>query len=239
MKKEKLTNEELKQYQMTMMLEDIGEEGQLKLANAKVLVVGVGGLGSHVLPLLVSSGVGYIGLVDDDKVSLNNLPRQVLFQYKDVGNSKVEAAKRRLKAINPNVKIRAYNERFDSRNAERIIKGYHLVIDCTDNFDSKFFINDICVMKKKPFITGGVDDYKGQIMTYIPKISKKDFKSLFDELPKYKNEDRGIYPPIVGIIGQLMVNEVLKYLFNIGAPLIDSLMVVDTLNNKFEKFYIK
>ena len=243
MKKASLNENEIKHYYHSIKLKGFDEAGQLKLLNSKVLVIGVGGLGSAVLPLLVSSGVGHIGIVDDDIVSLNNLPRQTLYNVKDIDKPKVEVAKKHLRLMNPGVKIKAYKMRLNEENAKEIIKGYQLVIDCTDNFETKFLINDICVLLKKPFITGGVDDYKGQVMTYIPKISK-DFKSLFSELPinieeKYKVDDEGIYPVIVGIIGNIISSECLKYLTGIGEVLINKLLVVDLLENRFEIFKIE
>lgn len=240
MKKTSLNEQELNHYYHSISLKGMGIEGQLKLLNAKVLVIGVGGLGSHVLPLLVSSGVGHIGIVDDDRVSMTNLPRQTLFNVKDIEKPKVEAAKKHLRLLNPDVRIKAYKTRLSEENAKEIIKGYQLVIDCTDNFETKFLINDICVSLKKPFITGGVSDYKGQVMTYVPKISK-DFKSLFSELPinideKYKNDDIGVFPVIVSLIGNIIVNESLKYLLGIGELLTNKLLVVNSLNNQFEIF---
>ena len=240
MKKTTLNEQELNHYYHSVNLKGIGIEGQLKLLNSKVLVIGAGGLGSHVLPLLVSSGIGHIGIVDDDKVSMSNLPRQTLYNIKDIEKAKVEAAKKHLRLLNPDVKIKTYQTRLNEGNAKEIIKGYHLVIDCTDNFETKFLINDTCVALKKPFITGGVDDYKGQVMTYIPKISK-DFKSLFSELPinideKYKEDDIGIFPVIVSLIGNVVASEALKYLLGIGKLSTNKLLVVDSLNNHFEVF---
>ena len=240
MKKTSLNEQQLNHYYHSVNLKGIGIEGQLKLLNSKVLVIGAGGLGSHVLPLLVSSGVGHIGIVDDDKVSMSNLPRQTLYNVKDINKPKVEAAKKHLRLLNPDVKIKTYQTRLNEGNAKEIIKGYQLVIDCTDNFETKFLINDTCVTLKKPFITGGVDDYKGQIMTYVPRISK-DFKSLFSELPinieeKYKNDDIGIFPAIVAIVGNIIASECLKYFLGVGELLINKLFVVNSLNSNFEIF---
>ncbi len=234
---DKLSREQLDKYYCSISLSDIKEEGQLKLLQSRVLVVGAGGLGSYVLPLLASSGVGFIGVIDNDLVNLNNLPRQTIYEYKDIGKYKVNVIKRRLERINPDIKVKTYKSLLTKSNG-RIVKDYDLVIDCTDNFETKFLINDLCLKHNIPFITAGVSDYKGQVMMCIPHKSK-DFKSLFDELPinieeKYKDDD-GVFPSSVAIIGSIAVNEALKYLLNIGSLLLDTLLVVDPIHNNYQK----
>ena len=234
-----MNKEQKERYYNSIFLKEIGEKGQEKLLNSRVLVIGAGGLGSHVLPILVSSGVGFIGIIDNDVVSLDNLPRQIIYEYKDVGKYKVNSAKRRLARLNPDVTIKTYKLYLSKRNGGRIIKDYDLVIDCTDNFESKFVINDLCVRWNIPFICAGVSDFKGQVMTCIPNKSK-DFKSLFNELPinieqKYKDEDQGVFPPAVALIGNIASSEALKYLIGIDDLLLDTLLVVDTLKNHYQK----
>ena len=238
---EKLNQEQLDRYYCSIKLDDINEQGQLKLLNSRVLVVGAGGLGSYVLPLLASSGVGFVGVIDADKVGLNNLPRQTIYEYRDIGKNKVSVIKRKLERLNPDVKIKTYKSYLNKNNG-RIIKDYDLVIDCTDNFETKFLIDDLCLKYNIPFITAGVSDYKGQIMTIIPHQSS-DFKSLFSELPinideKYKDDD-GVFPSSVAIIGSIATNEALKLLLGIGSLLTDSMLVLDTRNNYFQKMKIK
>ncbi len=234
---EKLTQEQLDRYQYTIGLEEIKEEGQLKLLNSSVLVVGAGGLGSAALLALGSIGVGHIGIVDNDVISVTNLPRQIIYGIKDVGKGKAITAKKVLKNKNPDVDVKIYPYRLEEKNARRIIKKYDIVLDCTDNFESKFLINDTCVKLKKPFVTAGVMDYKGQIMTVIPGSS--DFKSLFDELPKYNpDDDKSIYPLAVSIISNIAASEVVKCLLNLGELLINSLLVVDTLKTGFKKIKV-
>ncbi len=239
----KLSKEQIERYYCSTFLSNIGEQGQLKLLNARVLVVGAGGLGSHALPLLASSGVGFIGIVDNDVVSLDNLPRQSTYEYKDVNKSKVISIKRKLKRLNPDVDIKIYNLYLNNKNAKRIIKNYDIVLDCTDNFESKFLINDTCLKLNIPFVISGVSDYQGQVMTCLPHKTK-DFKSLFSELPinidqKYKDEDQGVFPPAVAVISNIAVNEVMKYILGIGSLLTDTLLIVDTINNHFKKIDIK
>ena len=236
-----MNQEQLDRYYCSIYLKDIKEEGQLKLLRSRVLVIGAGGLGSYVLPLLASSGVGFIGVVDNDIVNRNNLPRQTIYEYKDIGKYKVSVVKRRLERLNPDVHVKAYRSLLTKNNG-RIVKEYDLVIDCTDNFESKFLINDLCLKYHIPFITAGVSDYKGQVLTCIPGKST-DFKSIFDELPinideKYKDDD-GVFPSAVAVIGDIACNEALKYLLGIGTLLTDTLLVVDTLNNHYQKIGIK
>ena len=238
---EKLTNEQLEKYYNSISLKEIKEEGQLKLLNSSVLVVGAGGLGSASLLQLASMGIGHIGVIDNDVVKLKNLPRQIIYQYDDANKSKVLTVKKRLKKINPDVEVKAYNYLLDTQNARRIIKKYDIVLDCTDNFETKFLINDICVKLKKPFVTAGVSDFKGQIMTVIPPKTR-DFKSLFSELPinieeKYKDDD-GVFPFAVSIISLIASNEVAKYLLDIGELLTNQMLVVDTLAPEFKKYKV-
>ncbi|MBO4856349.1 MAG: HesA/MoeB/ThiF family protein [Bacilli bacterium] len=235
---EKLSQEQLARYQYTIGLEEIKEEGQLKLLNSSVLVVGTGGLGSAALLALACLGIGHIGIVDNDVISATNLPRQIIYGFKDVGKGKAITAKKVLKNKNPNIDVKIYPYRLDEKNARRIIKKYDIVLDCTDNFESKFLINDTCVKLKIPFVCAGVMDYKGQIMTYIP--GSKDFKSLFDELPKYDpNDDKSVYPLAVSIISNIAASEVVKCILNLGELLTNSLLVIDTLKTSFKKYEIK
>ena len=232
-------NMKLDKYYHTIALKEIGEEGQRRLLNSKVLVIGAGGLASSVLLYLASSGVGEIGVMDDDKVSLSNLPRQVLFTEKDINRYKVDVVKERLEALNCDIRVNAYNQRLNDSNGA-IIKDYDLILDCVDNFESKFIINDYCLLYKKPFITAGVSDYKGQVLTYIPGLSKRDFKSLFSEFPinipeEYKKGDEGVFPTAVGLIGNIQASEALKYLLGFSDLLVDQMLVVDTLKWNIKK----
>lgn len=238
----KLNKEQLDRYYHTIFLSDIKEEGQLKLLNSKVLVVGCGGLANNVIPLLAASGVGFISIVDNDRVRANNLPRQVFFEEKDIGQYKVSVMKKRISRQNRDVVVETHKVYLDKSNATRMIKGYDIVVDCTDNFETKFLINDTCLKLGIPFVIAGVSDYAGQVITCIPNQSR-DFKSLFSELPinieqHYKDEDQGVFPPAVGLIGNIACNEVLKYLLGIGELLLNALLVVDTRNWEIKKIKI-
>ena len=233
-----LTKKQQEQYFHTTFLKEIGEEGQLKLLRSKVAVVGCGGLASSALIYLTSIGVGNITIIDNDVVSLSNLPRQNLFTYDQCGELKVLAAKERLEKINPDVTINMINQRLNESNASKLLSGHDIVLDCTDNFETKFLINDTCLKLNIPFVIAGVRDYQGQVSTCIPNKTK-DFKSLFSTLPinideKIKKEDQGVFPMSVGVIADIAAAEVVKYLLNIGELLIDKMLVINLLNNHYQ-----
>lgn len=233
-----LSSEQKDKYYHTTFLKEIKEEGQEKLLASKVVVLGAGGLASSALTYLASMGVGNITIVDDDKVSLSNLPRQILYTYKDIGEYKVEAAKRRLEALNPDVKVFIHKERLTSLNASKIIKEHDIVLDCTDNFETKFLIDDVCHELNIPFIIAGVSDYQGQVCTCLPHQTK-GFKSLFTILPinieqKYKDEDQGVFPPCIGVISDIAVSEVIKYLLGFKDLLTNKMLIANLKNNDFK-----
>ena len=231
-----LNNEQRDRYYHSTFLKEIKEEGQIKLLNSKVVVIGCGGLASSLLVHLTSMGVGSITLIDDDKVSLSNLPRQTLFNDKDIGRYKVDVLKEKLEALNKDVFINIIKERLNESNGHTLLKGFDIVIDCTDNFESKFLIDDLCHELNIPFVTAGVSDYQGQVCTCIPSKSQ-GFKSLFSILPinideKYKEEDQGVFPPSIGVISEIACSEAIKYLLGIGSLLLDQLLIVNLLTNK-------
>ena len=239
----KLTKEQQERYFCSTFLKNIKEEGQIRLLNSRVLVVGAGGLGSHALTILATSGIGHITIVDNDIVKIDNLPRQSIYEYKDIGKFKALCAKRRLRKLNPDVDIKVCNVYLNKNNAKRLLKDHDIILDCTDNFESKFLINDACLKLGIPFVIAGVSDYKGQVMTCIPNKSR-DFKSLFSELPinideKYKEEDKGVFPPAVAVVSNIAAAEVMKYLIGLDNLLLDSLLVIDTLDNHYQMITIK
>lgn len=239
---DKLSKLDKERYFCSTFLKEIKEEGQIKLFNSKVAIVGLGGLGSHVLPILVSSGVGHISIIDNDVVSLDNLPRQTIYGESDVGKSKVKISKKKMNKLNSSVEIITHKNYLTKRNAKKLLSGHDVVIDCTDNFESKFIIDDACLALNIPLVSAGVSDFKGQVLTCLPHKSH-DFKSLFSTLPinieqKYKDEDQGVYPIAVALIGNIAANEAMKYFLNIGELLTDTLLVVDTLSNTYKKIKI-
>ena len=236
---EKLNQSQLEKYYCSTFLKEIGIEGQLRLLNSRVLVIGAGGLGSSTLMYLSSSGVGHIGIVDSDIVSLSNLPRQIIYRYKDVGKAKVTVSKKRMLELNPDIEVTTYKRRATKANIKKLIQDYDIVIDCTDNFESKFLIDDACVKLNKPLVTAGVSDFQGQVNTFVPHLSK-DFKSIFSALPinidqKYIDEDQGVFPPVVGIISDIATSEALKYLLGIGELLLNQVLVFNAKKNEFHK----
>ena len=233
-----LTKKQQEQYFHTTFLKEIGEEGQLKLLRSKVAVVGCGGLASSALIYLTSIGVGNITIIDNDFVSLSNLPRQNLFTYDQCGELKVLAAKERLEKINPDVTINMINQRLNESNASKLLSGHDIVLDCTDNFETKFLINDTCLKLNTPFVIAGVRDYQGQVSTCIPNKTN-DFKSLFSTLPiniddEYKNKDQGVFPMSVGVVADIAASEVVKCMLNIGELLIDKMLIINLLNNHYQ-----
>ncbi len=237
---QKLSKRQTDRYFCSTFLKEIGEAGQLKLLNSKVLVVGAGGLASSTLLYLSTIGVGTIGIVDFDRINLNNLPRQIIYDEDQVGLYKVDVASKVLNKKNPDVKVVTYKEKFSEQNAKEIIKDYDLVLACVDNFDTEFVINDACKALGIPFVSAGVSGFNGQIM-FVSKESKSDFKSLFSTLPlnvpkEIKDKDRGVYPLAVAIVSNIQCSEAIKYLLGIGSSLKDEMLVVDTLKLRFEKY---
>ena len=215
-----------------------GSQGQAKLFSGKVLIIGAGGLGSPAALYLSAAGIGQLGIVDSDKVDLSNLQRQILHDTNDLNRDKADSARETLNALNPDVKIFAYNERVSSDNIKDIIRerDYNFVLDCTDNFDSKFLINDACVYLKKPFVHAGILHYGGQLMTCLPGQSAC-YRCVFEEPPPDKtfSEREGIFNVVPGIIGSLQASEALKYFLGIGELLTNCLLTYNALKSEFRR----
>lgn len=234
-----LTQEEQLRYSRHLMLEEVGEEGQERFKKAKVLIIGSGALASPNILYLAGAGIGTIGIIDDDIVDVSNLHRQVVFSTQDIGKSKVECAKARMLAINPNIKVQTYPLRFKLENAMGLIRDYDFIIDATDNFVSKFLINDACVLSDKPFIHSGIMRYCGQIMGVIPHKSAC-LACIFPTPPQnmklYKN---GLFASITGVLGSISANEVLKFFSHVGEPFIDSILSLNLASMQFSKIKVK
>lgn len=235
------TDNQLERYSRQIILKDVGGIGQEKLMNAKVFIIGAGGLGSPAALYLAAAGVGTIGIVDSDKVDLSNLQRQILHFTEDVNKNKVDSAKETMNALNPDVKVITYYERVDSSNIKDLIKDFDFIIDGTDNFPVKFLINDACVMLGKPFSHAGVLRFAGQTMTYLP--GKTCYRCIFLEPPPAgfvpSCKEAGILGAVVGILGTIQATETLKYILNKGKLLTDSLLVIDALDMEINKVKIK
>ena len=232
-----LTEEELLRYSRHILLKDVGVEGQEKIRNGKVLVVGAGGLGAPVALYLAAAGVGTIGIVDGDVVDLSNLQRQVIHFTGDVGHPKVESARDKMLAINPNVKVNTIREFLMSDNALDIIKDYDFIVDGTDNFPVKFLINDACVMAGKPFSHGGILRFEGQTFTHLPGTAC--YRCLFKSPPPANAvptcSQAGVLGAIAGMLGTIQAAETLKYLTGVGELLTNKLLTFNAKTMDFRK----
>lgn len=230
-----LTSEEKQRYQRHFTLPDFGMEKQLKLKNAKVLVVGAGGLGSPVLLYLAAAGIGKIGMIDNDRVDISNLQRQVLYNTNDIGQSKAKTATDKLKSINPNIDLDCYEENLSTSNALEIIQKYDLIIDGTDNFPTRYLINDACTILEKPFIYGSVFRYEGQLAVFNYK-GGPTYRDLYPEPPSPDSvpncAEGGVLGILPGIIGCYQANEAIKIITGIGEVLSGKLMILDILSNQ-------
>ena len=231
------TEEELLRYSRHILLKDVGVEGQEKIRNGKVLVVGAGGLGAPVALYLAAAGVGTIGIVDGDVVDLSNLQRQVIHFTGDVGYPKVESARDKMLAINPNVKVNTIREFLMSDNALDIIKDYDFIVDGTDNFPVKFLINDACVMAGKPFSHGGILRFEGQTFTHLPGTAC--YRCLFKSPPPANAvptcSQAGVLGAIAGMLGTIQAAETLKYLTGVGELLTNKLLTFNAKTMDFRK----
>lgn len=232
---ETLNTAERNRYHRHLILPNFGVEGQLKLKAARVLVVGAGGLGCPVLQYLVAAGVGNIGIVDFDVVEESNLQRQILYSVEDVGLPKVEVAKRKLLALNPHINITTFQERLTNENIERIFENFDIVADGTDNFDTRYLINDACVLFDKINVFGSIFRFEGQVavFNYLQKDGSRstNYRDLFPEPPESglipNCAEGGVLGVLPGIIGAMQANEVIKVITGVGEPLVNRLYVFD------------
>jgi adenylyltransferase/sulfurtransferase len=234
-------NKEAKRYARHLILSEVGEEGQQKLKQSRVLVIGAGGLGCPVLQYLCAAGVGTIGIADFDKVDESNLQRQVLYSSGDVGKLKAEVAKEKLEAQNPFVRVAAYAIRLNSENALQLIAQYDLVVDGTDNFATRYLVNDACVMLDKPLIFGSIFKFSGQVSLFNYK-GGPTYRCLYPDPPAAGEipscAETGVIGVLPGICGMLQANEVIKLLTGIGEVLSGRLLTFDALTMQFELFEI-
>ena len=224
-------------YNRQIRLPEIGVNGQEKLLNAKILVVGVGGLGTAVLPYLVAAGIGEIGIIDDDVIDVSNLQRQVIYKNNSVGESKVSEAKKMALELNPEVKINTFNEKLNYQNVLSLFEKYDIVVDATDNLDTKYLINDASIVTQTPFVYGSVYKFEGQVSVFNFQ-NGPSYRCLFPEQPSDVSScnESGVLGVSVGIIGMLQANEVLKMILGIGKLLSGQLLIYNFLNNDQQKF---
>jgi len=233
-----LSNEQLERYSRHIILSEVGAKGQKKILDSKVLIIGAGGLGAPAALYLAAAGVGTIGIVDADDVDLSNLQRQVIHTTPDVGKAKVLSAQETMKAINPDITINTYRKFVDASNIMDLIADYDFIIDGTDNFPAKFLINDACVLAEKPFSHAGIIQFKGQLMTYVPRTGPC-YRCVFREPPPPNAvpscREAGVIGAMGGIIGSLQAMEAIKYIIGKGDLLIGYLLTYDALKMNFRK----
>ncbi len=236
-----LTEQQIERYSRQIILEQVGGVGQEKLLASKVLIVGAGGLGSPAALYLAAAGIGTIGIIDADRVDVTNLQRQIIHFTDDVGKEKVASAEQKIKAINPDVRVKTYSTRATAANIREIIRSYDFVVDGTDNFPTKFLINDACYFEKVPFSHAGILRFDGQMMTVLPGRTAC-YRCVFDKPPPAglvpSCSQAGILGPLGGVIGCLQATEVLKCLLGVGELLTDRLLVFDGLGLQFREVKI-
>ena len=242
--KKDLNKSQIERFSRQLILKNIGPKGQKKILLSKVLVVGIGGLGCPAAENLVRAGIGTIGLIDNDIVNLSNIHRQSLFNSKDVKKLKVSVAAKKLKEINPLTKIKTYKSRLTKKNIEDIIENYEIIIDGSDNFKTKFLINDYCLKLKKKLITGAISKFDGHIFTFDFKDKKTaSLKNFYQE--KEISEDilncefEGVLGTTASIVGTTQANEALKMIVKIGQNLKNQILIIDLLNLNFRKVKFK
>lgn len=233
-----LTPEQRERYRRHLILPEVGEEGQAKLLQARVLLLGAGGLGSPAALYLAAAGVGTLGIVDMDVVSLSNLQRQVLHTRERQGQPKVVSARAAIEALNPDVKVVSFQERLTSENVLRIIEGFDMVLDGGDNFPTRYLLNDACVMRGKPNIHGSIFRFEGQVTTFVPGQGPC-YRCLYPAPPPPELApscaEAGVLGVLPGIIGLLQANEALKLILRKGQPLVGRLLTFDALGTRFQE----
>ena len=232
-----LNDEELLRYSRQIMLQQIDIAGQQKLTSAHVLVLGVGGLGSPVALYLAAAGIGRITLVDDDQVDSSNLQRQIIHQESTQGVDKVESAKQRLAQLNPSCKVDIINQRLDKSSLQSVLSSVDLVVDCCDNFSTRFMLNEVCWQAKIPLVSGAAIRWEGQLTTFLMKPDSACYACLYDT-DSYTDQscsENGVLGPIVGTIGSLQALEAIKVITGAGVPLSGWLMLFDGTELSFNK----
>ena len=242
--KSQLNKKIIERFSRQIIIKDIGILGQKKILFSKVLIVGAGGLGSSVAEFLSRAGIGSLGIVDNDKVSLSNLHRQSLYNTSDIGKYKVKIAKDKIQKINPNTKVTIYKLRLSNDNFKKIINDYDYIVDGSDNFTTKFLLNDFCFKFKKILVTGAISKFDGHIFTFNFKNRKIPCLRCFYQESNISDdllncESEGILGTVAGIVGTIQANEILKKILNIGTALDGYIFILDLLNLNFRKVKLK
>ncbi len=237
--KNNLNKNIIERYSRQIILKDIGIIGQKKIINSKVLIVGAGGLGCPVVDALSRAGVGIIGIADDDKVNLSNIHRQTLYSSNDVGKFKVNVVKKKIKIINPYIKIITLKQKITEKNIFKIIKNFEIIVDGSDNFKTKFLLNKYSIKYRKTLIVGAISKFDGHVFTFNFKNKKTPcLKCFYQTMPSddlLNCEAEGILGPVAGIIGNIQANEVLKKILNVGKDLTGSILILNLLSLNLRK----
>ena len=238
-----LSLDEKERYKKHLTLKEIGFKGQLKLKNSSVICIGAGGLGSSVLLYLAAAGIGRIGIVDNDQVEKSNLQRQIIHETNTVGNLKINSAQERIKRFNPNIEVTTFNKRINSENVIEIIKDFDIVCDCSDNFGTRYLINDACLILNKALVFGSVQGFEGQISVFNLNKKSPNLRDLLPESPVKNNipscEEFGVVGVSTGLIGILQVNEIIKIILKKGEILDGKIMIFDLLNMNIKTLNLK
>ena len=226
-----------KRFEKQIILKNVGVVGQKKILNAKVLIIGIGGLGCPLLTYLAASGVGMIGIADPDKVEISNLNRQMLFTTNDIGKYKVDQAKSSINRINNKIRIKIYKKKVTSKNIKSIIKDFDIICDGTDNFETRYLVNDECKKMKKILVSAAISKFDGHLYKFNFKKKIPCYRCFMPEKPKIeKNCDtEGIFSPVAGILGSLQANEVLKTILNFKDSLNSEIIIFESIKYNFRK----
>jgi len=236
----KLTKKKIERYSRQIILKKIGVIGQKKLLNSKVLIVGVGGLGSPIAIYLAAMGIGKIGVVDKDFIEISNISRQILFTTNDIKKNKSFIAANKLKSINPEIQIQSFNKKLTLKNIDQIAKNYSLIVDGSDNFRTRFLVNDYCLKNKKILISGAISKFDGQVYTFnFNKKNSPCLRCFIPQMPDDQDIDNceydGVLGSLGGIIGSIQANEVVKEVLKIGDTLCGHILIIDALKITFRK----
>jgi len=233
----KINLSQFKRFEKQIILKKIGLAGQKKISSANVLIIGMGGLGCPLLTYLAASGVGKIGIVDFDKVEISNLNRQTLFNPNDIGKFKVKQAKKAINKINKKIKIIPFKKKITSKNIKKILSNFDIICDGTDNYNTRYLINDYCVKNKKILISSAISKFDGQLMKFNFRKKGPCYRCFMPSPPHFKNncQTEGIFSPVAGIMGSLQANEVLKSILNTKDDLTNLLLIFDALKTEFRK----
>jgi len=232
-----MSNNDLLRYSKQIILKQVGVLGQKKISSTKVLIVGVGGLGCPVILYLASLGIKNIGIVDHDKVDLSNLNRQILFSTKDIGKFKVDRAKKFLQKVNKKIKINAYKTKIIKNNIQNILNKYDIICDCSDNFTTRYLLNDFCLKNKKILISAAISKFEAHVFNFNFSTNIPCYRCFMPEIPEKENrcDTEGILPTVAGIAGTIQANEVIKSILKNKNELVGKMIVFNTLSLNFRK----